>query len=167
MILLGYDPETGSINFLFTDSEYLEKMWPGGTAKIEHFWPNEEGRRLRELFVDRFPGDIRHIRRYRVVNGGIRRKPTMVFEIPLPRVEVDTPLEVRVILYGLQPDDGIYSTKLSLAGGGVTGVHDVTLRDGEGTVTVTPTEPGTIRIKNADSRVYAERPVFVTVTTET
>ncbi len=67
-MLLGYD-EGGEIKFIFTDSTYLEKMYPKNTAKISNFWGSTHN--LKELFVDKIEGRIDD---YRVVDGQLVKK---------------------------------------------------------------------------------------------
>lgn len=73
-MLIGYNPKNGYIEFLFSDTSYLKKMFPDNTAKITNFWkiPNHG---LKELFIDEkdFPDYMNYIL-YKVVNGKIVNK---------------------------------------------------------------------------------------------
>lgn len=50
-MLLGYKKDTGNIEFLFTDTEYLKKRFPENTAKISNFWKSST-HGLTEYFTD-------------------------------------------------------------------------------------------------------------------
>ena len=70
-MLLGYNPKTGSIEFLFSDTNYLKKMYPNGNAHITNFWKNSN-HGLIEMTIDpqEFP-DYRNYQLYKVVDGKI------------------------------------------------------------------------------------------------
>lgn len=73
-MLLGYNPKNNSIEFLFSDTNYLNRMYPGNKAHITNFWkiPNHG---LVEMFIDEreFP-DYRNYKLYKVKDGKIVRK---------------------------------------------------------------------------------------------
>ena len=69
-MLLGYNSNTGYIEFLFTDSDYLEKQFPKNSAKISNFWKFEHG--LKEFFIDakEFP-EFQNYRNYKIIDNKI------------------------------------------------------------------------------------------------
>lgn len=80
-MLLGYKQETGEIEFLFTDETYLEKMFPGNSAKISNFW-KMENHGLTELFISEkdFP-NCRNYQLYKVINNKMIRKTEEEIEL--------------------------------------------------------------------------------------
>ena len=70
-MLLGYNSKTGSIEFLFSDTNYLKKMYPNGDAHITNFWKNND-HGLIEMTIDaqEFP-EYRNYQLYKVVDGKI------------------------------------------------------------------------------------------------
>ena len=72
-MLLGYNPETGEIKFVFTDSSYLKKQFPNNTAKISNFWKYEHG--LKEYFVeDENFKDFSKYQLYKIIENKIVKK---------------------------------------------------------------------------------------------
>lgn len=73
-MLIGYNPKNNDIEFLFSDSVYLNKMFPNNTAHITNFWkiPNHG---LIEIFIDEkdFP-DYRNYNLYKIIDGKIVKK---------------------------------------------------------------------------------------------
>ena len=90
-MLLGYKEETGEIEFLFSDSAYLEKKFPKNTAKITNFWKiTNYG--LKEYFTNskQFP-DFHNYKNYKIIDEKIIKKTTMEIaemEKPKKRIQI-------------------------------------------------------------------------------
>lgn len=77
-MLLGYNPKTGNIEFMFSDSSYLKRFYPNNTAKISNFWRNTN-HGLTEIFIEErdYPG-IRNYQSYKIIDGKIIRKEVTI-----------------------------------------------------------------------------------------
>ena len=71
-MLLGYRKETGEIEFLFSDTEYLKKKFPNNTAKIINFWKIKD-HGLVEYFIKDFK-DFQNYKHYRIIDGKLIKK---------------------------------------------------------------------------------------------
>lgn len=70
-MLLGYNENTGIIEFLFTDDAYLEKQFPDNSAKVSNFWKNDD-HGLKELFVSKNDfSDYGNYKFYKVEQGKV------------------------------------------------------------------------------------------------
>ena len=90
-MLLGYRPETGEIEFVFTDDSYLKKQFPNNTAKIDNFWKYQHG--LKEHFIDAkdFTDSVNY-KNYKIVNNKIIKKTQSEIELmsvlsPSPKIK--------------------------------------------------------------------------------
>ena len=88
-MLLGYRPETGNIEFLFSDSSYLKKQFPNNTAKISNFW-KMDNHGLKEFFVDdKDFQDYNAYKLYKIVDNKIVKKTPEEIELILkPKIRV-------------------------------------------------------------------------------
>lgn len=73
-MLLGYNKDTNNIEFLFTDTDYLNKKFSNNSAKISNFW-KMSNHNLIEFFVDAKDfSDYNNYRMYKIINNKIVKK---------------------------------------------------------------------------------------------
>jgi len=77
-MLIGYNPKNNNIEFLFSDTEYLNKVFPNNTAHITNFWKIVE-HGLIEMFIDEkdFP-DYRNYSFYKVIDGKLVKQENKI-----------------------------------------------------------------------------------------
>lgn len=69
-MLLGYDKTSGNVEFLFSDEDYLKKVFPNNSAKISNFWKCEHN--LQEFFISKKEfTDWGNYSKYKIVDNQI------------------------------------------------------------------------------------------------
>jgi hypothetical protein len=87
-MLLGYKKETGEIEFLFTDENYLAKRFPNNSAKISDFWNNND-HGLTELFISIKEFPIHNdYKLYKVINNQIIKKSSEEIQNELNQLKI-------------------------------------------------------------------------------
>lgn len=81
-MLIGYNPKNGYIEFLFSDSDYLNRMFPKNSARIINFW-KIKNHGLIEMFIDAKDfSDYMNYWMYKISNGEIvKKEPEEIKEI--------------------------------------------------------------------------------------